>query len=414
MICISNRRIDTTRRGSALAATVIMVSMMAGTASVLLTIALSGKKEQSQAREEIHARAVAQAGISAAMFNLQTGASGALGSQQSPVAWGRSQYYVTEEMLSADIISLKSTGLDDRSGARMELVVRSVPSTIWRFGAFGKEFLHMDSNARVDSYNSESGTYAAQAVNDSGSNLHANENGDVGSNGDIGLDQNSKVWGDSAAGPGHSTTILGNAFVTGSTASMAEGMDLPAITVPTYASYGALTVSSATTIPASNRTYTNLTVNANKTLTVQGPANIVVTNLRLNSGSAMRIDPTNGPVNLWVIDDFIMRSNSFLGSTDLLPKRLMVHLLSDNVINPEVSIELDEVTLDSNTKLFGMVYAPNAAITIDSNFELFGSLIARSVDLDSNARFHFDEALVGATATGAFTFETVCLRDLPY
>jgi hypothetical protein len=167
------------------------------------------------------------------------------------------------------------------------------------------------------------------------------------------------------------------------------------------------------TIVPGNRSYTNLTVENNRTLTLVGPANIVVTNLLLKSGASLRIDATGGPVTFYVLDNFVMRSNSFMGPTDLKSKNLTINLLSDNVINPEVSIELDQIDFDSNTKLYGTVYAPSAAVVVDSNFEFFGSMIARSIDLDSNARFHFDEALLDATSTGVPTFETICLRDLP-
>jgi len=40
--------------------------------------------------------------------------------------------------------------------------------------------------------------------------------------------------------------------------------------------------------------------------------------------------------------------------------------------------------------------------------------MARSFDVHSNARFHFDEALLNATATGIPTYETVCWREIPY
>jgi hypothetical protein len=60
------------------------------------------------------------------------------------------------------------------------------------------------------------------------------------------------------------------------------------------------------------------------------------------------------------------------------------------------------------------VYAPNARVVFDSNFELFGSMIARSLDLDSNATFHFDEALMNATASTVPTYETVGWRELPW
>jgi predicted acyltransferase (DUF342 family) len=194
---------------------------------------------------------------------------------------------------------------------------------------------------------------------------------------------------------------------------MSASLELPALSLPSYPSLGALTVNANSTIPSGNRRYTNLTVKNNKTLTITGPAEIVITNLELQSGSAMRINATAGPVTLWVIDDFIMRSNALLAPTDLKSKNLKVNLLSDNVINPEVSIDVDDVTFASNTQLYGMVYAPSAAITINSNFELFGSVIARSVDLNSNASFHFDEALIAATASGAVQYETLCVRDLP-
>ena len=41
-------------------------------------------------------------------------------------------------------------------------------------------------------------------------------------------------------------------------------------------------------------------------------------------------------------------------------------------------------------------------------------MIARSIDLDSNCRVHFDEALLAATAEGDPTFETVYWREIPF
>jgi hypothetical protein len=293
-------------------------------------------------------------------------------------------------------------------------VVRQLPTTIWHFGAFGREFLHMNANARVDSYNSSNGSYVAQAVNGTGSLQHAHSDGDVGSNGDISLDQNAKVWGDAAPGPNHMDLILGNAFVTGSTLPAEKLVELPAISVPTYTNYGALNVNSSTTLPTGNRTYTNLTVGNNKVLTIVGPANVVMSNLTLNSNAQIVVDATNGPVEFWVIDNFILHSNAVIGSTDHTPSKLHMNLLSDNVINPEVNVDLDTIDFDSNSKFYGTILAPNAAIVINSNFEMFGCILARSVDLRSNARFHFDEALLNAEGEGNPIFETISWREVPY
>jgi hypothetical protein len=387
---------------------------MAGLAVAVLRSTKASSSEQRQDRQNAHARYIAQAGLSTAMFNLQRGQSGALGSSQAPVVWDKSHYYVTQQNVTADVIRLTATGLDDRAAARQELVVRQLPTTIWRFGAFGKETLHMDSNSRVDSYNSDTGTYALQNVNGSGTNKHAASNGDVGSNGDISLSQNAKVWGDATPGPSHNDTILGNAFVTGSTSANSQTVVLPTITVPSYSSFGALTVAGTTTIPSGNRTYTNLTVNSNKTLNITGPAKIVMSNLTLKSGAQININAANGDVELWVIDNFILNSNAQIAPTDFKTKHLRLNLLSDNVINPELNVQLDTVEFDSNSKFYGTILAPSAAITVSSNFEMFGSVVARSVDLHSNANFHFDEALLNATASGLPTFETISWREVPY
>jgi hypothetical protein len=155
-------------------------------------------------------------------------------------------------------------------------------------------------------------------------------------------------------------------------------------------------------------------VNPNNQLTIVGPASIVVTNLELRNGARIVVDATLGPVEFYVIDDFIMNSNSAIYSTQHHPLDIRLNLLSDNVINPDVTVQLDVLEFESNTNLHGIVYAPNAEVVIDSNFQLYGSLVARRIDLDSNVGIHFDEALLTAAATGMQAYETVCWRDIPY
>ena len=409
-----NRKTRRSQRGSMMIVVGVMLVGMSGLAIALLRVTKANGSAQRLDRENTHARYVAEAGLSAAMFKLQSGQSGALGSMDAPVAWDKSRYYVTQQNLTPDVIRLTATGFDDRTAARQELVVHQVPNTIWRFGAFGKEFVHMDANSRIDSYNSDTGTYATEDINGTGTNRHAHEGGDTGSNGDISLDQNAKVWGDAIPGPEHMTTVLGNAFVTGGTGAATQTVDFPALTVPTYTNYGALTVTGTTTIPSGNRTYTNLTINASKTLNITGPANIVISNLTLKSNAQLNVIATGGDVTLWVLDNFVLNSNSQIAPTDFKAKHLRMNMLSDNVLNPELNVQLDQVEFDSNSKFYGTILAPSAAISINSNFNMYGSLLARSINLHSNANFHFDEALLNATATGDPVYETISWREVPY
>jgi len=160
----ANRKTRRSQRGALLGVVAVMLVGMSGLAVALMRVTKSSGAAQRHDREDTHARYIANAGLANAMFRLQSGQQGALGTAQAPVQLDKSHYYVQQEFLAADVIRLTSTGLDDQASARLELVVRQLPTTVWRFGAFGREFLHMDANARVDSFNSDLGTYTGQAV----------------------------------------------------------------------------------------------------------------------------------------------------------------------------------------------------------------------------------------------------------
>jgi hypothetical protein len=114
-----------------------------------------------------------------------------------------------------------------------------------------------------------------------------------------------------------------------------------------------------------------------------------------------------------VYDDFVLSSNAQMYALDFNPDKVQVNLESDNVIDPDVTVELDVIDFDSNTKIFGTIYAPNAHIEVDSNLELFGAMMARSIDLDSNARVHYDENLARARSDGSVVWQQVAWRALP-
>src|SRR5262249_31012428 len=157
----------------------------------------------------------------------------------------------------------------------------------------------------------------------------------------------------------------------------------------------------------------DLLIRSNRVLTITGPANVVCTNLHLEQNSQVRVDPTAGPVTFYVIDDFVLDQNTMIASTTQAPKDVRINLLSDNVIDPGVNVQIDDLNFLSNSSVYGTILAPNARVVLNSNFQMFGSLMARSMDIHSNARFHFDEDLLNSTANGVPTYETLCWRELP-
>ena len=149
-------------------------------------------------------------------------------------------------------------------------------------------------------------------------------------------------------------------------------------------------------------------MDSNVKLTVLGPARIVCDDFLLASNAEFQVDAQGGPVEVYVNNDFVMGSNTLASSLTQVASDLSFFLLSDNIQNEDL------VEFDSNSKLYGTIYAPNAFIKIDSNFELFGALVAKRVELNSNSKVHFDEALrrssTGSTLGG---WEVLCWRLAP-
>jgi len=404
------------RRGSALVMVTLAAAVLATLSFSLLTVTLTTAREQQSSKEKMRARYVCEAALSDAVFAMATGGSGDLGNEEDPVAYGSGSYWVQATPAAADLTQLVATGREDRSGARLELTVQRTTSNLFEWGAFGDEGLLMDSNARVDSYVASLGSYVSQQVNGTGSSAYAKKNGDVGSNKNVVLKQNSKVYGDALPGPAGSTSVLGNAQVSGATAPLPELMEMPEIKVPIIASSGSLAVPSATplVLPAGDYRYDDFVVKTGGSVQVTGPARLVFEDFHLESGSEFIVDASAGPVELYVDGDFVLDSNTLVASTTSTPADLRVNLLSDNVKDPSIQVQLDVVTFESNAQLYGTIYAPKTVIDIDSNFELFGSLIARRVVLDSNARVHYDESLATASSLTEVSYRTICWRILPF
>src|SRR4030095_8793066 len=91
------------RRGTALMAMVLCVMGMAAMSMALVAVSLGDSKEQRGEKEKLRAAYVSQAGLSQAMYQLQRGLSGNVGSPQTPVNWGGSQCWVQEFYVTPSI-----------------------------------------------------------------------------------------------------------------------------------------------------------------------------------------------------------------------------------------------------------------------------------------------------------------------
>ena len=387
------------RRGSILLLVVMLMCGVAVLSLALISMTNAFHGEQRTSREELAAQYVCEAGLGEAFLQLQSTGDGNLGSEDAPVAYGDASFWVVATDLGDERTSLLATGIDDHARARIEMIVAEEPGGFFQWGVFADDSLHMDSNARVDSYDSRDGPYVAQ-VTGSGNAAHALENGDIGSNGPITMDSNTLVWGDATPGPTDAVVQSGNSDVTGATRPLVTPVVFPPIAVPAGGPGASATINGIGLRGPGTHFFNNLTLNSNSILTVTGPATLVVRNLNIGSNSRLLVNALGGGVTIYVARNFVLDSNAQIRSLTSKPSDVTINLSSTAT---------NTIFFDSNTELYGTVYAPRADITIDSNAQIFGAIAARTLELASNAFVHYDEALARLD-DGGDGFRLLCWR----
>lgn len=400
------------RRGTTLVMSLVLVTALAGVTIALAQAGMTRNREQRVAENQLAASFVCEGVLTRAYANVVAGGTGVVANPQDPQDWDGVDCWVEKTTISATLCQLVATAESPHAKRRLCMVMEGETDSFFKWAVFGDVDVHADSNAQIDSYDSEAGSYDSQAINGSGADLHAGSDGDIGSNQDISVDQNAKVWGSLTPGPESSATVLGNAQVAGSSASMDNTIDFPPITIPSYPSLGALTVNGTIEMAAGTYQWTSVLIKPTSKLKIAGPSTIVMSSLTMKSGSTFEVDDTNGPVTVYVVDDFIMSSNTTVKPTSLDPKNLSFNLNGNTIVDPEVFVDLDYFDFDSNSKFYGTIYAPNADINIDSNFEMYGALMAHSVDLDSNCKIHYDASLGLLDSDGIYDWGKVCVYEL--
>lgn len=406
-------------RGTVLVVVTVAVASLATLSLTMVTRTQATYKEARSIRELQAARYVAEAGLNAAYVDMKTGGTGAIGSEQNPVSFGGGEYWVESVDMGGDVYSLSALGSSQGGGIRSELVLHEVIETKQIYGVFGDEWLTMDSNAFVDSYDSTTGTYISQAINKVGNDVWANSKGHTGSNGNISLSQNSGVHGDATPGVGAVTTTAGFSEVSGSTLPIAEPYVFGEIVVPVGVSTGDLLVTGDTILPSGTYFLDTLQVGTGDKLVITGPAVVVVDTLELLSHSKLLVDSTDGGVEFYVMENFLLNSNVLFAPKSGDPADLAVSILADNIQDPDLTVELDpydpdaEISLFSNSVMYGTLQAPNALIDIASNFELHGSLSAQRLSLSANSMVHFDEHLAVSDEEKEIIFEVVGWIEVP-
>ena len=403
------------RRGNALVPALMAVMLTAALCVAYLGLSLSKNKESQISVDSKRAFYVAEAGLAESYYGLARGLNGAVASESTPARFGGGVYWVTCEDLG-DRVTLRSTGLSGFGRAALSTTLRKAQSSVASLGLFANSKLDLRSGSKVDAYDSRIGPYSPSG-GPSSVPAHVGCNANISLAGLTLLAAGASIVGDAIPGPS-GTVIRGiGSTVTGSTAPATATATLPALVVdvPPGAAPLEPPPGAPLRLGAGSYAYSTLHLAANAVLHISGPADIVLDNLVLDNGARLEIDGSAGDVRISVRSYAALATGSTL--TTLSQETDRVSLLiaaSQTVDHTGDGIADPPLTIGASGSFYGLVYAPATQVTLPASFTVYGSVVADRIALGTNAKMHFDAALLHAIADGSLP-EFVCWRvvELP-
>ncbi|MBI3645374.1 MAG: pilus assembly PilX N-terminal domain-containing protein [Acidobacteriales bacterium] len=287
-------------------------------------------------------------------------------------------------------------------------ITNNLPGGLFAVGT-GCSSLVLAGNAQTGSFNSATENPPTNPP----SNL-TNNNGDVGSNGNIYLggtstDANGNIHTNQPASvggcPGNGVTVSGSPAYDGIVGSTAYNPAVPPMPNPLPPTSSVRLRN--TTISASGGPWGNVTVQGTVTLTggtVNNPAVYTMNSLTLNGNANLVIA---GPVILnlagvgvsTVLD---MTGGSFSNAT---------YVPSSFVINYGGS---DAIVVSGGTDAYAAINAPNSDVTFRGGSNSYGQVVGRTINDQGGTNFYWDTSLIPPPPVNTTTFAEVALRELSY
>lgn len=405
------------RRGTAIVAALIVVTLVAVMSVAYLQLSMSKNKEQRYSVDAKRAFYIAEAGLSEAFAGLAVGKSGDVANAVLPARFANGAFWVEATEEPGGRMTLKSTGMCATGRTSVSVVLENASAPIGSLGVFGRDTLTVNAGAQIDSYDSSNTPPPGGGGGGLGGLLGGvggllggllggapQEAGRVGSNQDIIVHGTrsgapTMIQADAQPGVGGSVVRDGNVTVNGSTAPRTGPAVLPPIEVPSLSVEKNIDHARATTltIGGGDAEYHSVRIRSGATAQIAGPATLVIDQLQVDAGGTLRVDSTNGKVRVYVRDWIDLAPSSTYTSVAhdttavsfLVPASSAMDHDGDRIPEPPVRV-------GSAGTFYGTFYAPDAAVSWPSSLELFGSVAAGQLSLAAGARVHFDRALIDA------------------
>jgi hypothetical protein len=339
-------------------------------------------------QHKVSAFYLADAGVERSYNVLQDNADWRSGFSNEQLGGGSYDVTVFDSMTYPyleDKIMVRSTGTVGEAKSTIEAIFVPRYRTPFQYGAYGRDGFNMNGGGMIDSYDSDLGNYASQAINgpDANGYLYASENGNIRSEGEIKLAGNAQLHGDAITDTAGSFTFGGGTGMYGDSVRTSEHFQVDSI-------------------PSSDMTYAQTNNDASSNLTLTGSANYNPLTEALTAGSGDSIIFSSGiyyfstvdfnsggnlivapgaDVTIYVAGTWDTSGGSIINS-DGVPANLRIYSTGS------------DFDFSGGARLCAAIFAPNAEMVVTGGSHFFGSVIAGSFVNGGGTTLHFDEALL--------------------
>jgi len=433
------RRIRGATRGSALVASLVVVASIAALGAYLVQLQSGFAARQGSAIDRKRSLYVAEAGLAEAVLALSQGKSGALGSEEVPVAFHDGVYWVESERLSDGRRLLTSRAQVGRGQFSVRLVVTPNVHPIGSLGFFGAEGVVIGDGVVIDGYDARRGRYMdsrdlAFPFVTTGAGALVRSNGDIVIDDAAGwptgvLDpfgqayaalptasralfdglgdpyvadrrrmstnnlapRTSFLLGSVAPGPGRSVLTTGTTAIGALDVADLEAV-LPEVVTPATLRRvtGTTRVSTSRTLGDTSIRYDTLEVRAGGQLTLRGPAVVHVGTFVVGAGAKLTLDDRTGPLLIVVDNALRFEYGSVVSSydEDLYRSGTYISVHPD----PE-GVSTGRIVIDCAGDLRGILYAPGDEVRIPALLRVWGAVAARRLVIADGAWLTYDRAM---------------------
>lgn len=285
---------------------------------------------------------------------------------------GGGQYEVSivdEDSLPALDDTLIFVSIATRSGAKSMVEVKFAPTRPFRWAAFADDHMDLNGGTYTDSYDSDSGTYAATM---------RLEDGDVGSNGYVDISGTADINGDAGTASAGDLSIGGAGVVTGDTTTTAPMQVFDPVSVAD------INAAKATNTAPGGLSGTYNFNAGNKSLRVN-PGNTVTLANGTYYFSSMDISgnvviPAGATVKIYIDGDIQVQA---MAKINVAGKPIQCQIYSRG----------SQIRVNGGAEMRSVVYAPDTEIRLTGGGDLYGAYVGNVATDNGGSNFHYDRSL---------------------